>query len=429
MRILHLIPSYHPSIGGSQRHCQALSEALVTQGHSVTVVTSDAVDPQLVWHPNKERIDQPETTINGVRVRRFPTRHLLNSRWSLPAIHRLLLIASMSRLVPVPLLNRMGNFIPWLPQLQQWLQTTDEPFDLIGTFSLPYDALMFGGQQFARRRSIPHVTYALAHFGAIDANGKPDPHGAFYSMRHQTDTIVRSDCLIANSADEADYYHQHGMPRANIVLGGPGVDPTQATGGNGAAFRQQHNIDTPIVLSVGTLARGKGAIDNVAAIQRLVAAGTSATLVLIGSPTDEFDTFWATVPEHVHQHIRLLGRVDDQTKRDALAAADIFSLPSKTDSFGMVYLEAWLNKLPVIGAHSWGVRRVISDGQDGLLVPFGDTITLADAMRKLLEDRTLAKQMGASGFTTTMGAHLWETKSQLVIDTYQRLVDGKLTTT
>ena len=41
---------------------------------------------------------------------------------------------------------------------------------------------------------------------------------------------------------------------------------------------------------------------------------------------------------------------------------------SCTDSFGIVYLEAWLYRKPVIGARTWGVTDVIADGKDGLLV-------------------------------------------------------------
>ncbi|MFN8515884.1 MAG: glycosyltransferase [Chloroflexia bacterium] len=55
-----------------------------------------------------------------------------------------------------------------------------------------------------------------------------------------------------------------------------------------------------------------------------------------------------------------------------LAAASIFALPSRTDSFGITFLEAWCNGVPVIGARAGSIPDVIDDGEDELLVPFGD---------------------------------------------------------
>src|SRR3712207_7592070 len=54
-----------------------------------------------------------------------------------------------------------------------------------------------------------------------------------------------------------------------------------------------------------------------------------------------------------------------EDKRDLNAAGQVFCMPSRTDSFGIVYLEAWLNGVPVIGANAGGVPEVISDGVDG----------------------------------------------------------------
>ena len=63
-----------------------------------------------------------------------------------------------------------------------------------------------------------------------------------------------------------------------------------------------------------------------------------------------------------------------------LAAADVFAMPSRTDSFGIVYLEAWLYRLPVIAARTWGMSDVVRNGEDGLLVPFGDVSVLAQTL-------------------------------------------------
>jgi glycosyltransferase involved in cell wall biosynthesis len=98
----------------------------------------------------------------------------------------------------------------------------------------------------------------------------------------------------------------------------------------------------------------------------------------------------------------------DQVKRDALAAADLFVMPSRTDSFGIAYLEAWCYGLPVVGARAGGVPDVIDDGHDGLLAPFGDLDAIAGAISRLLHDRDLAQQLGAAGHAKVLRELTWD---------------------
>ena len=130
----------------------------------------------------------------------------------------------------------------------------------------------------------------------------------------------------------------------------------------------------------------------------------------------------ARLPPADRAWLHVLGSVDDAEKRDLLAAADVFAMPSRTDSFGIVYLEAWLYRKPVIGARTWGVMDVIEDGRDGLLVPFGDVPALAAALSGLLADASRRAEMGAYGAEKVYRMHTWDVKYPLVRDLYFRLV-------
>ena len=72
MPILHVIQRYYPYTGGSELYFQELSEQLVSDGHEVTVLTTEAWDLEHFWAPNRRRIDEPEAVHNGVRILRFP---------------------------------------------------------------------------------------------------------------------------------------------------------------------------------------------------------------------------------------------------------------------------------------------------------------------------------------------------------------------
>src|SRR5262249_1893861 len=129
---------------------------------------------------------------------------------------------------------------------------------------------------------------------------------------------------------------------------------------------------------------------------------------LIGAPLTHFTRFYEELPTDAKAHIRLLPYAPDAVKRDALAAADLFAMPSRTDSFGIVYLEAWCYGLPVVGARAGGVPDVIDDGQDGLLVRFGDVPALAAAIGGLLRDREQAHRLGATGRAKVLRELTWD---------------------
>ncbi len=123
----------------------------------------------------------------------------------------------------------------------------------------------------------------------------------------------------------------------------------------------------------------------------------------------------------LQQECHLLGFIPDEDKRDLLDAGDVFVMPSRTDSFGIVYLESWLYKKPVIGALAGGVPEVISHGEDGYLVPFGDVTRLADCIATLLTDKDLARRFGEAGCRKVLTEHTWDKKYDMISQVYRQL--------
>ena len=111
-----------------------------------------------------------------------------------------------------------------------------------------------------------------------------------------------------------------------------------------------------------------------------------------------------------------------QDKRDLFAATTALAVPSRIDSFGIVYLEAWACGKPVIGARAGGVPDVIADGEDGLLVPYGDVPALAQAIARLSDDAALAAQMGARGRAKVERSYTWDKIFGIVESAYKELV-------
>jgi glycosyltransferase involved in cell wall biosynthesis len=121
-----------------------------------------------------------------------------------------------------------------------------------------------------------------------------------------------------------------------------------------------------------------------------------------------FDRVYGNLPDGDRARIHLLGPVSDDVKQDLLAATDLFAMPSRVDSFGIVYLEAWAYGVAVIGCRAGGVPDVISDGRDGLLVEFGDEASLAAAIESLLDDAELRQAMGQRGRAKVKARYTWD---------------------
>jgi phosphatidyl-myo-inositol alpha-mannosyltransferase len=96
--------------------------------------------------------------------------------------------------------------------------------------------------------------------------------------------------------------------------------------------------------------------------------------------------------------IEWLGRISDEEKAARLRAADVFCAPSlHGESFGVVLLEAMAADTPIVASDLPGYSNVARLGRDALLVPPGDSAQLAEGLRRLLTDASLAAQLVASG--------------------------------
>src|SRR5215208_2984047 len=121
-----------------------------------------------------------------------------------------------------------------------------------------------------------------------------------------------------------------------------------------------------------------------------------------------------------------LGRVDDEAKRGALAAAHVLCAPSLGgESFGMVLTEAFAAGTPVVASDIPGYRDVVRDGVDGVLVPRGDATRLAETLRDLALDPDRTRRLGAEA-ARSAERYAWPRVAAAVAGAYEaaRAVEG-----
>ena len=108
--------------------------------------------------------------------------------------------------------------------------------------------------------------------------------------------------------------------------------------------------------------------------------------------------------------VRFAGKVDLPTLVDLYRAAHVTVLPSVTrgEAFGMVLIESMACGTPVIATDLPGVRTVVDDGVDGIVLAPGDAKALAAALSRLVTDREEARAMGRAGREKILREYRWE---------------------
>jgi phosphatidylinositol alpha-mannosyltransferase len=122
--------------------------------------------------------------------------------------------------------------------------------------------------------------------------------------------------------------------------------------------------------------------------------------------------------------IETLGRVDDEELWRRLHGADVLCAPSLGgESFGMVLTEAFAAGTPVVASEIAGYRQVVTHGRDGLLVPPGDPLALAEALRSLSVDTPRRREMGAAA-RERAADFAWPRVAERVTSVYERAIEA-----
>src|SRR5262252_8644158 len=110
-----------------------------------------------------------------------------------------------------------------------------------------------------------------------------------------------------------------------------------------------------------------------------------SVLMMVGDGPDRVDAEAASRELGLQDKVFFLGKID--AVAPLLAGADLFLLPSSTESFGLSALEALASGVPVIGSNAGGLPEVVRDGETGFLCEVGDVDAMASASLELLRDR------------------------------------------
>jgi glycosyltransferase involved in cell wall biosynthesis len=397
MRIAWFTHRYYPCVGGAENFGRAMIRRFVADGHAVDVLTSDAHDLWYFTDRGRRRVDAPaESVVDGARVRRFAVRHRPLQRY----VGR-----ALSYAPHWPTRCRSASFMPILPGIER----VRGDYDAVFAVGFPYTVFSYAALRTARAAGAALILTPFLHLSTPD-----DPYRKHYTRPHQKRLLAEADTVIVVTELEAEAVTSWGIPRDRLLVLGMAVEHEAVTGGRRDRFRDQLAIahDRPVVGQLGALDPNKGTTDLIRAVARINQSRTAddpVHLVLAGAASPDFERFLAEDrPDDSRRWLHLLGPIGDDDRRDFYAALDVFAMPSRTDSFGIVFLEAWANALPVVAAAAGGVSEVVRHGETGLLVPFGDLGLLSGSIAALLDDPALARRLGETGRDLVSRGFTWD---------------------
>jgi glycosyltransferase involved in cell wall biosynthesis len=411
MRVAHFIQRYPPALGGSEAYFHRLSRFLTDGGDRVTVFTTNALDLESFWSPHGCCLPSGRSAEDGIEVRRYPLWRCRGRRYLLKPLS----------LVPHRLWQCLTQ--PCNPiSGAMWSDAgrPDTTFDLVHAAAFPYAFPLACGLRLARRLGVPFLLTPFLHLG--DPDDPRDPTRCAYTRPALRWLLHTADRVFAQTDLERDALLGLGLAPERVELQGLGVEPAECTGGDRPRVREAWGIH-PGEVVVGHLANNsmeKGTVDLLRSAEEAWNRGGRFRLVLAGPEMPNFRRFWMTFTSA--NRVSRLGVLSGEQKRDFFAGIDVFALPSRSDSFGLVLLEAWANGVPNVAYRAGGIAGVIRHGADGLLARCGDVSELTDALLRLVTDDRLRHELGVRGRERTQQEFRWADKLALVREVYESAV-------
>ena len=258
----------------------------------------------------------------------------------------------------------------------------------------------------------PHFARGWAHIAhtlglvknqTLAAGARPEPA---LRIRIEGEIAQQADLMIASTVDESsELINAYGADASRVFVVPPGVDLSLFQPIDREEARRKIGYGPGrLLLFVGRLERLKGVDVAIRALALLRDRNhDDVRLLILGEDSreaeeSEKDRLKAVATElGVRDRVEFLGSVAHHELPYFYSAADLCVMPSYSESFGLVGLEAQACGRPVVGSDVTGLRSVIRDEVSGYLIAGHNPATYADRIGRLLDDPDLARQMGLRG--------------------------------
>ena len=270
----------------------------------------------------------------------------------------------------------------------------------------------------------------------VKATSSPEEEAADEPVRRaaaEVEIVGCSDAVLASCSVEAEQLSRlYGADPRRVEIVAPGVDHAFFAPGDQRQARRAMGlpIEDPIILFVGRIQPLKGLT---VAVEALAALGDvpRATLVVVGGPSGPHGPAeLASVRERIERfglagRVRMLPPKPHEILSTYFRAADVCVVPSRSESFGLVALEAAACGVPVVAAAVGGLTTLVDHGHTGYLVEDRDPDAYARHLRTILTDREAAAEMGWAAWRRAE-KYTWAAAASALRDLDDRLTRREL---
>ena len=337
----------YPTHGGSGVFATELGKQLALRGHTVSFISYSA-PLRLVELP-------PRVTFHEVQAGEYPL--LKQYPYTLALAAKMVEVAAANELQ----ILHVHYAIPFSPAAILARQMAPELNLKVVTTLHGTDTSLVGAAPYFH----PVTRFSIEQSDAVTTVSE-------YLRRETADTfqVTRPIEVIPNCVDLDHYGAAHRLP-----AGRAGTAPKQ-------------------VLHISNFRPVKRAADVIEVFAR-IRREVDARLVLVGDGPDLSRALALARQLQVASDVTTVGVVDDVAP--FLQAADLLLLPSASESFGLVALEAMASRVPVVASRTGGLPEVVPDGRAGYLLPPGAVDAMAARAVDLLTDEELHRRCGSAG--------------------------------
>lgn len=380
------------NVGGLASYMRFLSQHL-SQECKVTVVSrftgDDRSDDMYSGFQEPEIVDNGSYQIHIISS---------NSLWR-PVLRKL------RSLVSRPPLQKLALWVYGQAYRRSLSKAIPQQVDVVHFVGVGWELLGFLALAEAKKRKAAFTVLPAVHPGDW---GDSPLDISFYNQ---------ANAVLVLSESEQGHLVRLGVEPSRLHVSG--LAPASEATGDAARFRREHGLgERPLILFVGRKDRGKGYHALREAMPRILAAVPDACLVVIGPDREP------PYPDVPKAALLDLGRAEEAVKADALAACDVFCLPSEQESFGIVYVEAWAYGKPIVGGSAPAVRDLVTEGVNGYCVT-QDKEQIAGILLRLLRDPALRQELGKNGRQLQQSHYAWDAVTKLHQQIFRQVVSAK----
>jgi D-inositol-3-phosphate glycosyltransferase len=308
---------------------------------------------------------------------------------------------------------------------------------------LPFDAVHanywlsgVAGHQIKHRRNLPLVS-TFHTLDRVKAEASPEEveADAPHQRAEAEATVIRcSDTVLASCSVEAEQIIDlYGADPSRIRIVAPGVDHAFFGPGDRRQARRALALPPagPLLLFVGRIQPLKGVGVAVRALAALADDHPDARLVVVGGPSgpeggSEVERLVALVAElGLTERVVFVPPRPHELLSTYYRAADVCLVPSRSESFGLVALEAAACGTPVVASDVGGLRSLVDHGRTGYLVEDPTPDAFAAWVRQILAEPLLAERLG-TGAVLRARRYTWARAAHLLREVYAELTAGRL---